>query len=397
MIALDARAAPTPDALYSALMQKILEEEDPRAASDYRSALDLSGQLAALLELYDRVRSGKIKEQRLLKALYALAEELQSGAWRGLPPKALGGAAAEVLRLRGKNDRERVLARLRDLLEDVSAAPRKERWEALLGEGPLQERVLPLLRLRAGSLAPAELFERLVEALAEHLPPKAHLLLDELQALEGGGAGLFLRALRAHAERVSFLACADGLMSGLAAFLQEIGPTPRHPFLPLNEGSPVVVRYLRPLSPEETRRLVEQRLAERLSEDALGRIRQCTGGLSGYVRLLADHLKAEREITPSAVEAAFAELLEAKDSDFAALWEGFSPQERALLREIAAGGSPLSPGDSNAEAAQARAQAFEKLAERFLIERAPDGSWRVTDRVFGAWLARLMEAGDGQG
>jgi len=400
VIALDARAAPTPDALYSAIVEQILEEEDPRAAAGYQPALELSGRLAALVALYERVRSGRAKEQRLLRALYALTEDLEKGTWRGLPPKAPGGAASEVLRLRGR-DREGTLARIKGLLDELSAVPREERFEALLGKGPLRERVLPLLRFRAGFLPPGELFEHLVQALVERSSARRFLLLDEVQALEEDGAGLLLRVLRARADRVSFLACADGLGSGLAAFLQEIGPTPRHPFLPLHEGSPIVVRYLRPLSLEETRQLVERSLGKKLTEEALERIQQFTGGLPGYVRLLAERLPsgAGREIPPSVVETAFAELLHAKNPDFAALWEGFSPRERARLREIVLGDSPLlhPTAGCEGEAAQSQTEALERLAERFLIERAPDGSWRITDRVFGTWLARLLQAEDGDG
>jgi hypothetical protein len=218
------------------------------------------------------------------------------------------------------------------------------------------------------------------------------VLVDEAQALSREKFRPFFDALLGERE-MRLVLCADGLAGELLRFVRRIGPARRHPFLQLEGDHRIFVRYLGPLSPEEGEALIAERLrrAGRVAtQEAIGLIHERTGGMPYYLqqlmRLCEERMlrfsKTSEPLTPQEVQAAFAKLLHEKDPDFAEVFEGFLPEERAVLRRIAV-------GEEVEEARESVRQALDRLAERLCVERVSEGVWRVMDEVFRAWLTRL--------
>ena len=134
----------------------------------------------------------------------------------------------------------------------------------------------------------------------------------------------------------------------------------------------------------------------KISEGALRRVTEYVGGIPYYFQKLGLELEREivlrgkKRITTREVDRAFVQLLEELSADFQERWETrFSEQQRAVLKVLAEGPRTLS------EAARALGipapnltYSLNRLAEAMVLTRE-ERVYRITDRVFAAWLRQL--------
>jgi energy-coupling factor transporter ATP-binding protein EcfA2 len=382
---LDGFAMPSLGSLYRSLCAAAVSARGEELARRFSSLLDVNARLLGLVQAHREVQTGRIGESAWVRELYAFYERIYQNEECGEVPE--GSPLAELSRLRASPP-EGVL-RLKQLVERLAEEPAEQLPELLLAGDPLAEWVLPLHRWRQGTLAGSALMEALFALVRNENPL---VLVDEAQALSREEFRPFFDALFGERE-MRFVLCADGLAGELLRFVRQIGPARRHPFLQLEGDHRIVVRYLGPLSPEEGEALIAERLCragQAATQEAIGLIRERTGGMPYYLqqllRLCEERTprssKTSEPLTPQEVEAAFAALLREKDPDFAEVFEGFLPEEQAVLRRIAV-------GQEVEEAQESVRRALDHLAERLCVERISEGVWKVTDEVFRAWLARL--------
>jgi len=393
---LDCRTTPTPDEFYDALIGAALSQTHlpAKIAKAYAFLADLSSRLSKLAHLY---QAEKLEVGALVKQLYAFVEGVKASK-TSLPfqkESAAASVCAEAAELCARSNSEEAVLQLHHLLDQLAKLPQERFFEKLVGEKtPLKEEIIPLLRFKSGGLSGVGLMRHLFATLeAMGRPPL--LLLDEAQAL---GDETFVALREAMARRkLSFVLCADGVGGELLKLVREIGAAKRHPFLKLSEEErPAKVKYVGPLSKEETARFVGERLFG-ATEEVLALIYERTGGIPYYVQYLGRlcveevHSAGGDRIAPKTVEAAFARLLREKDPDFATLLEALTPRERTILLQACA--KKIWDLRSVAEALEASfeelAPALEELAEKLIIEQVSDGIWRMTDEVFRAWLCRM--------
>lgn len=399
MIFLNGQAVPTLGSLYEALCAALAEEQGAETARRFSQSLEMGRRVLHLVSSYRELQAGWIRESTWVRELYAFLERLPPE--QGLLPE--GSPLTEFFTLgtspKDKNGRDKtaLIQQLHRQVERLAEEPPERLPECLLAEDSLGEWVLPLLCFEQGMLSGSELIQSLFARLREWGSGKIFVLLDEAQALSREQFQPLLDALLEE-ESVGFLLCADGLWGPLLRFVQRIGPSRRHPFLPLERDRRVLVRYLGPLSLEEAETLIAEylRLMERTAtKEAIELLQERTGGSPYYLqqllRLCLWEGRAQTEgsddlpepISPQQVERAFEKLLQEEDSRFAEVFERFSPEEQAVLRGIASGASRVDETNPQVRGA------LDRLAERLYIERVSEGLWQMTDSVFRAWLARL--------
>ncbi len=133
-----------------------------------------------------------------------------------------------------------------------------------------------------------------------------------------------------------------------------------------------------------------------ITDGALARVTERVGGIPYYFQKLGVELergiviRGKRRITAKEVEQGFVRLLEELSADFQERWETrFTDQQRAILRELAAG--PMSVS----EVARALgvpppnlSYDLSRLTEAMILTKE-ERRYRITDRVFTAWLREL--------
>ncbi len=231
------------------------------------------------------------------------------------------------------------------------------------------------------------------ERFAEEQDLDVLLALDEFQALASLGEGFFsnVKASMDAQRRVVYLFSGSSLSVLREVFGRE-GKSPLY-------GMAGRV-FLDELDEKRVARFVKRRLRTvhdvRISEDALAQFLERVGGIPYYVQKLGIaleqrlQLQGVESIGIGDVEAAFGRLLDEIDLDFQERWTTrFSEQQRAILLALAEG-----PATSSQIAARART-APENLTYNLkhlvgtMILSKGDHVYRITDRVFAAWLARL--------
>ena len=413
MLFLDCRTASTLEGFYNALIGAALSQAHCSAqiVKTYAFLANLGGRLSQLAYAYQANKEAPVHlPGALVKQLYAFVEHVK--AWEAPEASlhvqqesaAVDGFIADAAELCARSDSEEAVLLLQHVLEQLAQLPRERFFERLVGaKTPLKEEIIPLLRFKSGELSEVDLMHHLfatLEAMGRHR--RLVLLLDEVQTLRDEKS-LFAALQEVMSRRkLSFVLCADGVGGKLLEIVREIGPAKRHPFLKLAEEDKVAtVKYVGPLSPEETARFVEERL--RLfelsaTEEALARLYERTGGIPYYVQYLGQlcveeaHVASANQITPKAVEAAFVRLLQEKDPDFAVLLEALAPCERTtLLQTCAKKVWDLRDIAGELEtSSEELVLALEGLAEKLMIEQVTDGAWRMTDEVFRAWLCGAL-------
>ncbi len=100
----------------------------------------------------------------------------------------------------------------------------------------------------------------------------------------------------------------------------------------------------------------------------------------------------KKECSEKTFEEAYGILLDIESMDFEGIWSGMTLIQKSLLKAIA--GDPTSSPYSREFLERHRLsiggtqKAMQVLFSRDLIEKDPDGRYRLTDPVLGAWLSR---------
>jgi len=158
--------------------------------------------------------------------------------------------------------------------------------------------------------------------------------------------------------------------------------------------------FLEEIEPSIMTNFVRRRLEEvhevEITDEGLALVGSLVGGIPYYVQKLGLELErqllfaGERTIEVDDVEAAFTNLLNELETDFQERWTTrFSEQQRAILRALSSG-----PATSS-EIAKRIGTDAENLTYNLrrlqgaMILTKEDGRYRITDRVFVAWLNRL--------
>ncbi len=231
------------------------------------------------------------------------------------------------------------------------------------------------------------------ERLAEERDERILVILDEFQALAGLDGHLFalFKEQLESQRRVVYLFSG----SSLGLLTEVFGREGRSPLYQM-----VGRLFLGEITSEDVHRYYRERLREvhgvAISEGALRRVTEYVGGIPYYFQKLG--LELERElvlrgkgkITTREVDRAFARLLEELSADFQERWETrFSEQQRAVLRALAEGPRTLSEvARSLGVPAPNLTYSLNRLAEAMVLTRE-GRRYRITDRVFAAWLRKL--------
>ena len=232
------------------------------------------------------------------------------------------------------------------------------------------------------------------ERFAEEQNETVLLALDEFQTLSALGESiypLFKSAMDAQ-RRVVYLFSGSSLGLIQDVFAQE-GKSPLYQM--------VGRVFLGELDAARVAAFVEERLqtadGAQIESNALDRYAQLVGGIPYYVQKLGLQLEHRlylrddaRTVTREDVEAAFDSLLDEIDLDFQERWTTrWSDQQQAILLALS------ECGRTSSEIAEAVGVPPENLTYNLkklvgtMILSKENGSYRITDRVFAAWLARL--------
>jgi len=231
------------------------------------------------------------------------------------------------------------------------------------------------------------------ERLAQEQGERVLIIMDEFQTLaefNGHLFALFKERMEAQ-RRVVYLFSGSSLRIMNEVFGRE-GKSPLYQMVGrvfLGEiSTPYVHRYYR-----ERLQAVH---GVGISEEALNRVTELVGGIPYYFQKLGLELEREivlkglRRIEVSDVEIAFERLLEELAADFQERWQTrFSEQQRAVLKVLAEGPRSLS-GVAKALRVPAPnvSYSLNRLAAAMVLTKE-DRTYRITDRVFAAWLHRL--------
>ncbi|HZS03099.1 MAG TPA: ATP-binding protein [Chloroflexota bacterium] len=165
---------------------------------------------------------------------------------------------------------------------------------------------------------------------------------------------------------------------------------------------------LRPINLDDFGEFIRERFAateQHISEDALDRILAITGGHPHDTQELCYFTWAEAyiqrtEATPSLVERALSQVLEAEDAHYTTLWEGLSVHQRLVLTALVADENEVFSEAYRRRhrlgAASTVQRSLERLVERELVEFAAQGAYRVTDAFLRAWIAKLVGLDEGK-
>ncbi|MBN1859588.1 ATP-binding protein [Candidatus Bipolaricaulota bacterium] len=232
------------------------------------------------------------------------------------------------------------------------------------------------------------------ERFAEETGESVLLALDELQALTALGERIFplFKNAMDTQRRVAYLFSGSSLTLLCDVFAQE-GRSPLYQM--------VGRAFLEELDSTAVATFVKRRLRSadgaRIEPPALDRYIERVGGIPYYVQklgLLLEHrlhLQGGNSVGENDVDGAFERLLDELDLDFQERWTTrFSDQQRAILLALCS-----EPARSSQIAERAGVPAenltynLKKLVGTMIL-RKESNKYRITDRVFAAWLARLL-------
>jgi len=232
-----------------------------------------------------------------------------------------------------------------------------------------------------------------LEEFAQEQGESVVLILDEFQALASFGELIFplLKEKMDEQRRVIYIFSGSSLSLLSEVFGRE-GKSPLYQM--------VGRIFLKEIEPSIMTDFVRRRLEEvhgvDITDKALALVGNLVGGIPYYVQKLGLELErqllltGERTIEAGDVEAAFTNLLDELETDFQERWTTrFSEQQRAILRSLSGG-----PATSS-EIAKRIGTDAENLTYNLrrlqgaMILTKEDGRYRITDRVFAAWLNRL--------
>lgn len=283
----------------------------------------------------------------------------------------------EMLRALGK---EGILAALRRVDEIGGSVGEVGRIYLRFREREVDEREL----LRAGFA--------FFRTFAKERRVRVLFLLDEFQETASLNGYLF-QLLKQEIDRtpdVRYIFSGSSVRMLTSIFLKEDAPlylmVARHTMEPLGEVD--VVAFVR-------ERLGTAGLS--ISEDVARLLHRRSGGIPFYVQklglLVAQEaaLAKRKRISESHVAHAFARMLEELEGEFEVRWVSrLSPQQRAIVRQVAqAGSARLSEvAKRMGVSAPAISSAMRRLKDMMILQSDDAGAYSVTDVVFGAWLAR---------
>jgi AAA+ ATPase superfamily predicted ATPase len=231
------------------------------------------------------------------------------------------------------------------------------------------------------------------ERFAEEQGESILLALDELQALAALGDGIFslFKASMDSQQRVVYLFSGSSLTLLSDVFARE-GESPLYQMVGrifLGELDPALVA-------DFVRRRLKTVHDVDMTSGALSRFLELVGGIPYYVQklgLLLEHrlhVLGARTLQDADVDSAFDALLNELDLDFQERWTTrFSGQQQAILLALCQGAA------TSGGIAQRAATAPENLTynlKKLLGTRIlskDEGRYRITDRVFAAWLAHM--------
>ncbi|MFQ6118116.1 MAG: ATP-binding protein, partial [Candidatus Bipolaricaulia bacterium] len=232
-----------------------------------------------------------------------------------------------------------------------------------------------------------------LEEFAQEQGESVVLILDEFQALASFGELIFplFKEKMDEQQRVTYIFSGSSLSLLSEVFGRE-GKSPLYQM--------VGRIFLQEIEPSIMKDFVRRRLEEvhgvDITDEALALVSNLVGGIPYYVQKLGLELErqllfaGEKTIEVSDVEAAFTNLLNELETDFQERWTTrFSEQQRAILHALSGG-----PATSS-EIAERIGTDAENLTYNLrrlqgaMILTKEDSRYRITDRVFAAWLNRL--------
>lgn len=219
------------------------------------------------------------------------------------------------------------------------------------------------------------------------------MILDEFRALAGMDGRLFslLKERMESQRRVAYLFSGSSIGLSSEIFGRE-GKSPLYQM--------VGRLFLGEIPKEHVHRYYRERLREvhgvDITEEALRRVAERVGGIPYYFQKLGLELEREivfarkRKITAGDVERAFRSLLEELGGDFQERWQTrFSDQQRAVLKVLARRPHTLTGVARELGLPPPNlTYSLNRLSEALVVTRE-EKSYRITDRVFAAWLREL--------
>jgi len=232
------------------------------------------------------------------------------------------------------------------------------------------------------------------ERFAEETGESVLLALDELQALTALGGGIFplFKSAMDSQRHVVCLFSGSSLTLLSDVFAQE-GKSPLYQM--------VGRVFLEELDADAVAAFVKRRMktanGTHIEAPALNQYTNLVGGIPYYVQklgLLLEHrlhLQGREAVQEEDIDSAFERLLDELDLDFQERWTArFSDQQQAILLALCHG--PASSGQIAERAGVPAANLtynLKKLVGTMILTKE-NGSYRITDRVFAAWLVRLL-------
>ncbi len=284
----------------------------------------------------------------------------------------------------------RLLATWRDLLKKPVLGMRDALAEiggSIEGVGTIR------LKFRTREVDPQGLMEAALtfpEGLAEEEDERVLVILDEFQALVGLGErvfSLFKEAMESQ-KRVVYLFSGSSLRLLNEVFGRE-GKSPLYQM--------VGRVFLGEIEPRFVHRFYRERLREvhgvEISDAALARVTGYVGGIPYYFQKLGVGLEREiaikgrRRVAAPDVDRAFAQLLDELAGDFQERWETrFSDQQRSILKVLAEGPMSVTEAARSLGVAPPNiSYSLSRLTEAMILTKE-ERRYRITDRVFAAWL-----------
>ena len=252
------------------------------------------------------------------------------------------------------------------------------------------------LKFRTQEADPDELLRatfEFLERFAEEHDEQIVLVLDEFQALAAFGDRIFplLKESMDAQRRVAYLFSGSSLTLLTDVFGRE-GKSPLYQM--------VGRVFLDELAPEAVSQFVAERLRSvygvEVKADALARFVEFVGGIPYYVQKLGLLLERrlvrqpDHAVGVNEVKASFDDLLNELDADFQERWTTrFSDQQKAILLVLAEGATGSKEIAARASTMPANlTYNLSKLVGTMTL-RKEDSTYRITDRVFAAWLSRM--------
>ncbi len=232
------------------------------------------------------------------------------------------------------------------------------------------------------------------ERFAEETGESVLLALDEFQALTALGDRIFpfFKSAMDSQRQVVYLFSGSSLTLLSDVFAQE-GKSPLYQM--------VGRVFLEELDADAVAAFVQRRLKSaddtHIEAPALDRYTDLVGGIPYYVQklgLLLEHrlhLQGRKAVQEEDIDSAFERLLDELDLDFQERWTTrFSDQQQAIL--LAVSNEPASSSriaERTGVPAENLTYNLKKLVGTMILSKEA-GNYRITDRVFAAWLARLL-------